>query len=125
MYTVDDTWQTSTRRSQTKSRANEDTIIPELALFSWHGSELTSKSTVFGEKQYQAATFIFPNKPIDPSTKLLSFRVPLKHLESKAGLLLWDQIDRSQISDLCSPTAIDCSLGRLAKNKQKTFRQGI
>eukprot|EP00474_Spongospora_subterranea_P010058 CRZ10516.1 hypothetical protein [Spongospora subterranea] len=86
---------------------------------------LTSKSTVFGGKQYQAATFIFPNKPIDPSTKLLSFRVPLKHLESKAGLLLWDQIDRSQISDLCSPTAIDCSLGRLAKNKQKTFRQGI
>ncbi|KAF7722713.1 nuclease [Apophysomyces ossiformis] len=56
---------------------------------------------------YASAAFVLPNQAIPSETHLMDFKVDLQAIEKASGLVYFDQLDRSQFTDLCDITTCE------------------
>ncbi|KAI8370988.1 hypothetical protein BD560DRAFT_329476 [Blakeslea trispora] len=58
--------------------------------------------------RYTVGAFVLPNQPIPDQTPLTAFKVPLDAVERGAGLTFFNQLNTTQLPDLCRET--ECKL---------------
>ena len=69
------------------------------------------------------AAFVVPNEPIPKNARLVDFQIPLSDLERKVGFRFHVQLDRNNVSDLCSVDG--CSIMRFRDFQAYFIRRGI
>ena len=72
------------------------------------------------EKDIAVGGFVLPNGPINESTKLQSFVVPLENIEKASGLIFFNKVDRygENLVPLCAKTTCVTMLSKFHQKKQ-------